>query len=190
MRSTRINQFCRRWAKLADRHAKIDFEKAGLATEVRAEFAPDGAGFLKFRRWLGSYFELANSTASALAHSVEVLKMYPKESTWVALGGWKSLTFLSQFKTRERQRLTKACLAKAKEAKRGSISYSSVRSIAIGYGCRSGKAGGRPSQSMSEQRLEVLRDYIVGLHNVYDFGPVPEPVADALMATSRAKIKV
>ena len=161
------NKYVRRWHKLTDGAAKIDYERAGLAAEIRGEFPKGASGDLQFKEWSVTHLNVHGRTALALLDSVRALTLFPTEEEWTAVGGWQAISFLSALKRAARRKVFKAAKAKADKLGRG-VSYVTVVKVAYEKGVRSEGRGGRPTQSVTEEKLTILRELVLKLYRDYE----------------------
>jgi hypothetical protein len=94
-------KFIDRWNDLHEKRAKLDYETAKLANEIRSEFPAGASGDLQFRQWCVGNLEIYGGTAAMLLRAVKVFNIFD-ESDWYDLGGWQSLQFLSTLKAQGR----------------------------------------------------------------------------------------
>lgn len=167
------NKYVRRYHKLADGSAKIDHERAGLAAEIRGEFPKGASGDLQFKEWTVTHLGIHGRSALALLDSVRALTLFPTEAEWIAVGGWKGISFLASLKRGARRKVFKAANAKAIKLGRG-IVYETVLTTAYGLGVRSERREGRPNRSETEVKLGILRDFVLKLYEDYEVGALPK----------------
>ena len=192
--ASKWKRFIERWHDLHERRAKLDFETAYLAHEIRAEFPGGAAGDLQFRQWCVRNLGCFGGTASMLLRAVLVYDLF-EESDWYDLGGWQSLQFLSTLKHAGRKKVVKACRERvaelrAKRGKRTHIGYTTVRTMCYALGVQQhNKRGGRPNRLEVEEQLGFCRNWIQTLYTQYENLPAPpKAVKDALGGTKLSKI--
>ena len=132
------HKFIQRWRDLHERRAKLDYETAQLAHEIRAEFPSGASGDLQFRQWCVRNLDIYGGTAAMLLRATRVYTQF-EESDWYDLGGWQSLQFLSTLKAQGRRKVLNACRQRVKELseKKGSrrhIGYTTVRTMCYALG--------------------------------------------------------
>lgn len=191
--ASKWRKFIDRWHDLHERRAKLDYETAELANEIRAEF-PDGAsGDLQFRQWCVRNLSVYGGTAAMLLRAVKVYNLFD-ESDWYDLGGWQSLQFLSTLKAGGRRKVVNACRKRVKEirdkkGKRTHIGYTTVRTMCYALGVQQDTRIGRPNRLEVEEQLGFCRNWIKTLYTQYENLPAPpKAVKTALGGTKLSKI--
>ena len=186
-------KFAERWHDLHARRARLDFETAELAHEIRCEFATGSSGDLQFRQWCVRNLDIYGGTAAMLLRATRVYTLF-EESDWFDLGGWQSLQFLSTLKAGGRKKALNACRKRVKELreKKGSrthIGYTTVRNICYTLGVQQDHKMGRPNRLQVEESLGFCRNWIKTLYTQYENLPKPpKAVADALGGTKLSRI--
>lgn len=193
-KASKWSKFIERWRNLHERRAKLDFETAALAAEIREEFPAGASGDLQFRMWTVSNLDIYGGTASMLLRAVKVHALFD-ERDWYDLGGWQSLQFLGTLKAGGRRKVVNACRKRVKElrekkGKRHSIGYTTVRNVCYQHGIRQDTGGvGRPNRLRVEESLGFCRNWIKSLYTQYENLPAPpKAVKDALGGTMLSKI--
>lgn len=187
------HKFIDRWHDLHERRAKLDYETAALATEIRAEFPPGASGDLQFRQWTVRNLDIYGGTAAMLLRAVKVHALFD-ESDWYDLGGWQSLQFLGTLRAGGRRKVVNACRKRVTElrergGKRQSIGYTTVRTICYQQGIQQDNRIGRPNRLQVEERLGFCRNWIKTLYTQYENLPKPpKAVQEALGGTKLSKI--
>lgn len=188
-------KFVDRWHDIRERRAKVDFETAELAFEVRAEFPGGAGGDLQFRIWCVRNLEVMGSTAAMLLRAVHVYEMF-EESDWYDMGGWSSLQFLSTLQSNGRKKVINSCRKKVLErldrgGKRTTIGYATVKNIAYSLGVQTDQTigPGRPNRLAVEENLGFCRNWLKTLYEQYSGLPkLPRAVQKAMGGTKLSRI--
>jgi len=186
-------KFIDRWHNLHTERARIDYETAELAREIRHEFPNGASGDLQFRKWCVRNLDVASATSAMLLRAVRVSLMFDK-SDWYDLGGWQSLQFLSTLKMAGRRKAITACRKRVAELRerpvgRRHIGYTTVRGICYSLGVQQDSQKGRPNRLQVEEYLGFCRNWIKTLYVQYENLPAPpKAVQDALGGTKLSKI--
>jgi hypothetical protein len=183
----RATEFAKRWRKIVESKATLDYDSAVLASEVREFFPGGSSGDFQFRSWTMSYLQIAPATAAKLLRAVAAVKKVPDKQTWIDVGGWMSITLVASLTGQERSKLLKACRAKIKSIGHP-ISYSTVRKIAFGLGVRS-RNPGRSNVWESEENLGLLRSWMSTLYDQYELPPMPVHIARAMKQTKLGMVQ-
>jgi len=179
--------FVERWRDLRDRRARVDFETAELAWEIRNEFTSGASGDLQFRIWCVRNLEVGGSTASMLLRASGVYRMFD-EQDWYDFGGWSALQFLSTLKTAGRRKVINACRRRVEERGR-SIGYTTVKNVSYSLGVQSDRTYGRPNRLAVEEHLGFCRNWIATLYQQYTGLPrLPKAVESAMGGTKLSQI--
>lgn len=177
-----------RYRNIMRARASTDHEAAVLASEIRAEFPKGAAGDSQFRVWCREHLNVSPGRAMVLQRMSKAWAAgFRNADDYRAVGGWPTISFLMHLPSK-RSKVYAAALAKAKESPHGSIEHLAVREIAHTMGVKTNRRG-RPSRTVSEDRLRVLRDYCVKLHAEYILPPPPPSVEQALTPTKLAEIR-
>jgi hypothetical protein len=187
-------KFVERWHDLHERRAKLDYETASLAAEIRGEFPAGASGDLQFRQWCVRNLDVYGGTAAMLLRAVKVHDIFD-ESDWYDLGGWQSLQFLSTLRTAGRRKVLNACRRRVQElrdkkGKRRHIGYTTVRTMCYALGVQQdNRIGGRPNRLAVEESLGFCRNWIKTLYTNYENLPKPpKAVQSALGGTKLSQI--
>lgn len=170
-----INEWSERWLKLSRDRFTNDHEIAKLANEVRSEF-PDGAsGDLQFCRF--SRKHLKGCRASLLNDKAKAFNEFDSKM-WVKLGGWPGVQFLLGLTRVQRYRVIETLKGP------GPYHYSTIRDRAIRLGITTRRTVGRPTRSRSEEKVAVLRQFILELYRKrHNLPAIPETVKTAMSPT-------
>ncbi len=193
-KATKWNGYIKRWRRLHENRATLDFSTASLATEIRKEFPPGASGDLQFREWTCKALEVSASTTGMLLRAVKVFALFPKEGDWYDLGGWQSLQFLSSLKAGGRRKVVGACQKRVKQLRdkggiRRTLSYTTVKNICYQHGVRADYTTGRPNRLRVEEDLGFCRNWIRSLYMQYENLPKPPPaVKKAMKGTTLSNI--
>jgi len=183
-------KFIARWQKLRDSRAKIDYETAGLAHEIRQVFSKGFSGDLQFMSWVQSFLHVWPPTASMLKRAAQAFVLFPDEADWVDFGGWQSMGFLLSFTAKDRRRIAKS-VREIVDAREMTVGYTTVRNTAYALGCRQNRITGRPNRLMVEEKLGALRVFVQQLvdDETIEFDDLTDAVKDALTATDLARLE-
>lgn len=182
----RRESFARRWRELCEKTTTLDYEKAELASEVRAEFPHGPSGDYQFRRWIMGTFDIAGPTASKFTRAARAFKRFTRE-IWFMVGGWAGISLANSLSTTDSTRLLHAVRARREELGRD-LTYHQVRMIAFDIGIKSANTG-RPSHTQTEEKLGHLRAWLKNLYKTYNnLLPMPEHVAVAMNASKLARM--
>lgn len=187
-------KFIDRWHDLHARRAKVDFETAKLASEIREEFPSGAGGDLQFRQWCVRNLEVAGGTAAMLVRAVKVYDLFPDVEDWYIFGGWQSLQFLGTLKAGGRRKVINACRKRVeqlreKQGKRRTVGYTTVRNICYQCGVQQDSRIGRPNRLAVEESLGFCRNWIKTLYTQYENLPrPPKAVSQALGGTKLSQI--
>jgi hypothetical protein len=184
----KASQFVKRWRKLTEQRAKIDFETAGLAAEMRDEFPKGPSGDYQFRIWCCHHLEIYGATAAMLARAARAFRRFPEEKRWLAVGGWQSIGFVMRLNKAGRTKVMNHAVKLAAERGRP-VGYTTVRNIAYHLGVTQDQQFGRPNRLQVEENLGFLRTWVEKLYGDYDNLPaLPPEVRAALKPTKLAQI--
>ena len=192
-KASKWKKFVERWHDLHERRARLDFETARLANEIRAEFPAGASGDLQFRQWCVRNLDVYGGTSAMLLRAVKVYSIF-EESDWHDLGGWQSLQFLGTLKPQGRRKAIKACrervkTLKQKKGKRQHIGYTTVRAICYRNGVQQNSRVGRPNRLRIEENLGFCRNWIQTLYTQYENLPSPpKAVREAMAGTKLSNI--
>ena len=192
-RVSKWHKFIDRWHNLHERRAKLDFETAELAHEIREEFPAGASGDLQFRSWCVKNLEVYGGTAAMLLRATKVYSLFD-ENDWYDLGGWQSLQFLTTLKANGRKKVVNACRRRVvqlreKAGKRRSIGYTTVRNICYQCNVQQDSRVGRPNRLQVEESLGFCRNWLKTLYTQYENLPKPpKAVVDALGGTKLSVI--
>lgn len=180
-------RFIERFRKLDAQRVKVDYETAGLATEIRDCFPRGSSGDYQFRQWCISNLDVLAPTAAMLLDAARSFRLFPQEQEWHDIGGWPTVRFLLGLTKPGRRKVLRAARAFVAEQGRP-VSLSKVRDLAFGLGVRTARSGGRPTRTVSEENVGVLRAFIIQLYREYELPPLPASVKRALTPTKLNQI--
>lgn len=184
----RTRSFVAKWRKLSAQRAKVDFETAQLANEIREEFPRGPAGDFQFRIWCCHYLEVYGATAAMLGRAARAYSMFPREEDWAVVSGWQSMGFLLSLKRGGRRQVFNRIKKLAEERGRP-VGYSTVRNMAYSLGIRQDDNFGRPNRLKVEENLGFLRHWVQKLYDEYgDLPKLPPEVKEALKPTKLGSI--
>ena len=192
-KKTKWATFVDRWHDIQGRRARVDFETAQLANEIRVEFPTGASGDLQFRLWCVQNLEIGGSTYAMLLRAAHVFTLF-EEDDWYDFGGWQSLQFLSTLKVNGRRKVINACRERVYELRergtqRRHIGYTTVRNICYSLGVQQNRVTGRPNRLKVEESLGFCRNWLTMLYEQYQGLPkLPKPVQDALGGTKLSQI--
>jgi len=184
LHKTKAAKFIKRFGELRDQSAKLDYELAGLAQEIRQEFPTGASGDSQTRLWMCNYLGIYGQTAAMMIRAARAFTLFPTEEEWSKLGGWSSLGFLLGFKAADRRKIAKHALAIAEERGRY-VGYSTVRNLAHALGCQQNRVTGRPNRTQVEENLGILRAFLNEAiqEGYFADGDIPDAVTTALKPT-------
>jgi hypothetical protein len=191
--TSKWKRFVERWHDLHEQRAKVDFETAQLAHEIRAEFPAGASGDLQFRKWCVRNLDVYGGTAAMLLRAVKVYSLFD-ESDWYDLGGWQSLQFLATLKSQGRKKVLKSARQRVaelreKKGKKVHIGYTTVRTLCYALGVQQDNRIGRPNRLQVEESLGFCRNWIKTLYTQFENLPEPpKAVKDALKGTKLSQI--
>jgi hypothetical protein len=185
-------KFIDRWNDLHEKRAKLDYETAKLANEIRSEFPAGASGDLQFRQWCVGNLEIYGGTAAMLLRAVKVFNIFD-ESDWYDLGGWQSLQFLSTLKAQGRKKVLNRCRSRVAElrekgGKRRTIGYTTVRSMCYRCGVQQDSKIGRPNRLQVEESLGFCRNWIKTLYTQYENLPRPPKAVKAALGGTKLSV--
>ena len=191
-RHSKWHKFIDRWHSLHERRAKLDFETAELAQEIRVEFPVGAGGDLQFRSWCVKNLEVYGGTAAMLLRATKVYNLF-EEADWFDLGGWQSLQFLSTLKAQGRRKAIAACRRRVaslqeKGGKRNSIGYTTVRGICYQCNVQQDTRVGRPNRLAVEESLGFCRNWIRTLYTQYENLPAPPKAVKAALGGTKLSL--
>lgn len=103
MRSERAEAFIGRWRRLQEQQADVDFAKATLARDIRAEFGAGEAGDRLFVDWCGLQLGLTPPQAEGLLVRARTALDVDSVTRWRALGGHRCLRLTANLSDQDRQ---------------------------------------------------------------------------------------
>lgn len=185
---TKAQRFKDTWHKLHAQHAQIDFEMAQLAAEIRAEFPKGPSGDLQFRAWCMNHIDVHSSRAKMLLSAGQAARVFSDGAVWCQIGGWRSVCFLMGLSAAHRTRVLTATHERI--ALLGhNVTHSVVWRVALELGVATPVKTGRPNQTKTEQKLNVLRLF---LQDLYKSGkklpPLPKDVQAAMELGIRGEL--
>ncbi len=184
----RVRSFVAKWRKLEARRAKVDFETAQLAAEIREEFPRGPAGDYQFRIWCCHHLEVYGATAAMLSRAARAYGLFPREEDWAVVSGWQSMGFLLSLKRGGRRQVFNRVKKLAQERERP-VGYSTVRNLAYALGVRQDSKFGRPNRLQVEENLGFLRHWVEKLYSDYeDLPKMPPEVQEAMKPTKLGTI--
>jgi len=175
-----IRRFKAQWQKLRDSRAKVDFETAGLAYEIRQLFPKGASGDIQFSTWVQQHLKVWAPTAAMLTRAAKAFVLFPDGDDWVNFGGWQSMGFLLSFSAKDRRKIAKS-VRQIVEARDYTVGYTTVRNTAYALGCRQKRGGpGRPNRLEVEEKLGTLREFVEQL--IEDGAVTRDGLAEAVSA--------
>jgi hypothetical protein len=146
-----------RWDEIRETDYDNDFEKAVFFRTERANYVRGQAGDQQFRADINA--NLLGISGQRGFDYIKVLRAFPRRVSWVKLGGFRSLFFLTGLTatTRQRQRVLRLASNKA-DAQGNSVTNNMVKEIAKAQGLVSSR--GRPGSTQLEQQRRILAQYI------------------------------
>lgn len=185
----RERSFVSRFRELTDRKAKVDFETAGLAHEVRQCLPVGASGDHQFRVWCVNKLDIHVSTARMLLEASRAFLLFPKEEEWLLLRGWDSVRFLMGLGKGDRRKVYRLAQREVeKSSRRKSIGVDLLREIAYNNSCVTRRNTGRPTRTQTEESLGHLRSWVVKLYDEYELPAMPAPVKAAMKSSKLSQL--
>lgn len=183
-------KFVARWKKLRDQRAKVDFEQAGLAHEIRQCFPKGPSGDQQFGLWVQRHLDVWAPTAAMLLRAAKSFALFPDEADWINFGGWQSMGFLLSFSSKDRRKIASA-VRKIVDARDHTVGYTTVRNTAYTLGCRQNRVTGRPNRLEVEEKLGALRTYVETLidNGTIEAEDLPPAARSAMTQTQLSRIE-
>lgn len=172
--TSRKNGWVARWTKLNADRSKNDFAIADLAREIRDEFPKGDAGDFQFSVWVLRHLPAARP--KKLLEKAFSVDTYGEEE-FTRLGGWQSISFLMSLTKAQQKHVLSTVHGE------GPFHYSTIRMRALRLGIVSPRKG-RDTRSQSEDRVSILRQFILKLYKQRkDLPPLPADVRAAITPT-------
>ncbi len=177
---SKAQRFKDHWHELRDAHALIDYEMAKLALDVRAEFPKGPSGDWQFRGWCIEHLQVRGSRARMFMDASNAIRAFPVSAAWRRYGGWRSICFLMHLPSSKRSGVIIEVEGIVKRLGHATTYYT-VKDVAMRQGIFVVNKYGRPNQTMTERKLNVLRLFVRDLYaNRKGLPTLPKSVQAAL----------
>ncbi len=105
MHNDKMIEFVKRWKNLQQRQADLDYEKAVLARDIRAEFKAGHLGDEQFVGWCDLELGMLPRQAHELLARADMLKSVPDQRQWKKLGGFAALKCIAMLPEPQRKQV-------------------------------------------------------------------------------------